>query len=425
MNYMIALLLLLFLVFFKNVCDGYSYNYFITSGNLGALPNDEQPIAKIKIHKAFIDLHHLASVKMDLVLLGLKARVPFGLGEARIDVDMAHSYGPGYISTIRGWVALTRERLAGRLQCYTEKLDALRRWREMFFWVDDALVPWDFAFYTQGSLPRDERPPPGSYRAESEDGEVDSGLKRYTRGAPPSRGRRRARQCGVRHVLADYSATCGVACCHRPHPRQVKALRDCSDQLMEEFDLVTALARRLLLVAQLRASCALQRLNVVFSRSYATNLDRGKEMALLVRVEQDACEILRITRLSCHWAVKYMEGGKEQHLAGLGEFLPKEWTGLLEKQEEKSPLGSCEVCIGVVSGKRLRSCMKRRLLDSACRTGQGYISGVVSDIPVPDGVPVSVATVSPKDSELLGKLEEAGDATYQVGSSERSRCHSI
>ncbi|GKB15267.1 hypothetical protein Tco_0849190 [Tanacetum coccineum] len=44
--------------------------------------------------------------------------------------------------------------------------DALRRWREMFFWVDDALVPWDFAFYTQGSLPRDERPPPGSYSME-------------------------------------------------------------------------------------------------------------------------------------------------------------------------------------------------------------------------------------------------------------------
>ncbi|GJY58900.1 hypothetical protein Tco_0458792 [Tanacetum coccineum] len=51
-------------------------------------------------------------------------------------------------------------------KCYTEKLDALRRWREMFFWVDDALVPWDFAFYTQGSLPRDERPPPGSYSME-------------------------------------------------------------------------------------------------------------------------------------------------------------------------------------------------------------------------------------------------------------------
>ncbi|GJT08280.1 hypothetical protein Tco_0842742 [Tanacetum coccineum] len=54
----------------------------------------------------------------------------------------------------------------GKVGCYTEKLDALRRWREMFFWVDDALVPWDFAFYTQGSLPRDERPPPGSYSME-------------------------------------------------------------------------------------------------------------------------------------------------------------------------------------------------------------------------------------------------------------------
>ncbi|GJT28933.1 hypothetical protein Tco_0909208 [Tanacetum coccineum] len=40
-------------------------------------------------------------------------------------------------------------------------------------------------------------------------------------------------------------------------------------------------------------------------------------------------------------------------------------------------------------------------------------------------VPVSVATVLPKDSELLGKLEEAGDAAYQVGRSEQSRCHSI
>ncbi|GKA60170.1 hypothetical protein Tco_0759577, partial [Tanacetum coccineum] len=46
-------------------------------------------------------------------------------------------------------------------------------------------------------------------------------------------------------------------------------------------------------------------------------------------------------------------------------------------------------------------------------------------IPHSDGVAVSVATMSPKDSELLGKLEEAGDAAYQVGSLEQSRCHSI
>ncbi|GJS12600.1 hypothetical protein Tco_0407072 [Tanacetum coccineum] len=54
-----------------------------------------------------------------------------------------------HTSWSNGWVSFSKR--AGRLQCYTEKLDALRRWREMFFWVDDALVPWDFAFYTPGS----------------------------------------------------------------------------------------------------------------------------------------------------------------------------------------------------------------------------------------------------------------------------------
>ncbi|GKD25849.1 hypothetical protein Tco_1232063, partial [Tanacetum coccineum] len=58
--------------------------------------------------------------------------------------------------------------------------------------------------------------------------------------------------------------------------------------------------------------------------------------------------------------------------------------------------------------------------------GKAILCGVgAAHIPRSDGVPVSVATVSPKDSELLGKLEEAGDAAYQVGRSERSRCHSI
>ncbi|GJY88826.1 hypothetical protein Tco_0503454 [Tanacetum coccineum] len=69
-----------------------------------------------------------------------------------------------HTSWSNGWVSFSKR--AGRLQCYTKKLDALRRWREMFFWLDDAFVPWDFAFYTQGSLPRDERPPPGSYSVE-------------------------------------------------------------------------------------------------------------------------------------------------------------------------------------------------------------------------------------------------------------------
>ncbi|GJS91442.1 hypothetical protein Tco_0774078 [Tanacetum coccineum] len=58
--------------------------------------------------------------------------------------------------------------------------------------------------------------------------------------------------------------------------------------------------------------------------------------------------------------------------------------------------------------------------------GKAILCGVgAAHIPGSDGVPVSVATVLPKDSELLGKLEEAGDAAYQVGRSEQSRCHSI
>ncbi|GJT62509.1 hypothetical protein Tco_1006042 [Tanacetum coccineum] len=58
--------------------------------------------------------------------------------------------------------------------------------------------------------------------------------------------------------------------------------------------------------------------------------------------------------------------------------------------------------------------------------GKAILCGVgAAHIPRSDGVPVSVATVSPKDSELLGKLEEAGDAAYQVGSSGARRCHSL
>ncbi|GJZ87789.1 hypothetical protein Tco_0659399 [Tanacetum coccineum] len=45
-----------------------------------------------------------------------------------------------HTSWSNGWVSFSKR--AGHLQCYTEKLDALRRWREMFFWVDDALFPY-------------------------------------------------------------------------------------------------------------------------------------------------------------------------------------------------------------------------------------------------------------------------------------------
>ncbi|GJT65821.1 hypothetical protein Tco_1017301 [Tanacetum coccineum] len=396
----------------------------------------------------------------------------------------------------------------GKVGCYTEKLDALRRWREMFFWVDDALVPWDFAFYTQGSLPRDERPPPGSYSMEdaelinenripinayseaflchmgisrnyfqrpeevptfigddgqemdlfsvvhlskpklvtegvrplrdgeepllestagrtmelvleqpefdstdvlaptplrsvpgaavepprpdatsvgsSEDAdvaEVDSGLKRKRAtgdvGAGPSKR--------VRHVslglststeeeTPDASPTLAAKEATETPPPNVEAKSDSSapvthaaqsppqtgpkafegmpvDQLMEEFDMVTA--QQATLVAQLRARFSNERSQSIqkdeeilllktqlagaqaeaeSSRSYAQNLAEEK-MALLVKVEQERADAAEY-KASCHWAVKYLEGGKNNHFAGLDEFRQRV-EGLLEKQEEK------------------------------------------------------------------------------------------
>jgi hypothetical protein len=60
-----------------------------------------------------------------------------------------------------GWVSFAKR--AGKLQCYAEKVDSLRYWREYFFWVDDVVFPSPFEFYTQNTLPRDGRPAPGSY----------------------------------------------------------------------------------------------------------------------------------------------------------------------------------------------------------------------------------------------------------------------
>lgn len=36
-----------------------------------------------------------------------------------------------------GWVSFVKRQ--GALQCYTEKVDALKNWREYFFWVDDVV----------------------------------------------------------------------------------------------------------------------------------------------------------------------------------------------------------------------------------------------------------------------------------------------
>ena len=63
-----------------------------------------------------------------------------------------------------GWVSFSKR--PWHLQCYTDKVDALRNWRERFFSVFDKVFPWLFEFYAQGTLPKDERPGPGTYNME-------------------------------------------------------------------------------------------------------------------------------------------------------------------------------------------------------------------------------------------------------------------
>ncbi|GJS04771.1 hypothetical protein Tco_0321279, partial [Tanacetum coccineum] len=112
------------------------------------------------------------------------------------------------------------------------------------------------------------------------------------------------------------------------------------DQLMEEFDMVTA--QQAALVAQLRARFSSERSQSVqkdeeilllrtqlveaqaeaeSSRSYAHNLVEEK-MALLVKVEQERANSADY-KASCHWAVKYLEGGKNNHFAGLDDTITK------------------------------------------------------------------------------------------------------
>nr|GFA68991.1 transposase (putative), gypsy type [Tanacetum cinerariifolium] len=58
--------------------------------------------------------------------------------------------------------------------------------------------------------------------------------------------------------------------------------------------------------------------------------------------------------------------------------------------------------------------------------GKAILCGVgAAHLPRSDGVPVSVATMSLRDSDLLEKLKEARNAAYQVDSSKRGHSHSV
>ncbi|GJT00192.1 hypothetical protein Tco_0821361 [Tanacetum coccineum] len=221
----------------------------------------------------------------------------------------------------------------GRLQCYTKKLDALRRWREMFFWVDDALVPWDFAFYTQGSLSRDERPPPGSYRRingtrAGANGDVDLWVETQG-GATGDDGAGGHRQRVVRSLSIGSMhcrGTSGFLCAGGEHATPVppqtgpKAFEGMPvDQLMEEFDMVTAWQ-------DARVAHSESKAEAESSRSYAQNLDLRKN-DLLVNVEQGvARDVLSQGKLSMGCCFATRVGG----------------GGLLEKQEEKVEQSSIE-----------------------------------------------------------------------------------
>ncbi|GJW36278.1 hypothetical protein Tco_0059198 [Tanacetum coccineum] len=112
------------------------------------------------------------------------------------------------------------------------------------------------------------------------------------------------------------------------------------------------------------------------SRSYAQNLAEEK-IALLVKVEQERVDAAEY-KASCHWAVKYLEGGKNNHFAGLDDF--------------RTPSG------GAVWRRRRRSYAKLRVRQSL---------GNVVSVPWLDGKAVSGGGTARKkaaDSLLAGSV---------------------
>ncbi|GJX10545.1 hypothetical protein Tco_0200404 [Tanacetum coccineum] len=194
------------------------------------------------------------------------------------------------------------------------------------------------------------------------------------------------------------------------------------------------------------------------SRSYAQNLAEEK-MALLVKVEQERADVAQY-KASCHWAVKYLEGaelyltggtstlwgcvnvcmarGKAESRSGGGTYergLPHRcdngrgypWLGMFRGAEGrldyflKPDVAQLQVPIFAsprdilnpfalekeVPLKESLEAHAIRLAKKKGVKGKAILCGVgAAHLPRSDGVPVSVATVSPKDSELLGKLEE-------------------
>ncbi|GKA22350.1 hypothetical protein Tco_0708312 [Tanacetum coccineum] len=434
----------------------------------------------------------------------------------------------------------------------------------MFFWVDDALFPWDFAFYTQGSLPRDDViHTQGSFSME------DAELINENR-------------IPIQHIL-------GCLLCHDGHSRNyfqasegkmdlfsvvhlskpklvtegVRPLRDGEEPLLEStagrtMELVLEQpeveSTDVLAPTPLRsvpgATVEPPRLDATsvgssedadvagaeseagevdsgLKRKEGTNVeatsdsstpvthavqsppqtspltaddisrrDRGtgpkafegvftsgslmSELICWQYAQDDLAESSTVLCLeACEEKGTVCQGGKNYHFAGLDDVSPesgglfgeaegRSYANLVLSMYEGFTLPCWYVLLGCAGGSGWEELHDEKSADSACRigltlarhategavaqpadyfssergaTGRGprhklakkkgvkgkaILCGVgAAHIPRSDGVPVSVATVSPKDRELLGKLKEAGDAAYQVAVSEQSRCHSI
>ncbi|GJU49631.1 hypothetical protein Tco_1219186 [Tanacetum coccineum] len=181
--------------------------------------------------------------------------------------------------------------------------------------------------------------------AESEAGEVNSGLfgststEEETPDAPPTLAAKEVTETPPPNVEATRDSSAPVTHAVQSPPQTSPKVFEGMpvDQLMEEFDMVTA--QQAALVAQLRARFSRERSQTVqkdeeilllktqladaqaeaeSSRSYAQKLAEEK-MALLVKVEQERANSADY-KASCHWAVKYLEGGKNNHFSGLDEF---------------------------------------------------------------------------------------------------------
>ncbi|GJY06807.1 hypothetical protein Tco_0373861 [Tanacetum coccineum] len=290
----------------------------------------------------------------------------------------------------RGWDKISHTAKTGLLQCYTEKLDALRRWREMFFWVDDAMFPWDFAFYTQESLPRDERPPPGSYRGVP----VKDVRETHLIGNDNC-----ARTGGTMEIIERLESRCwaklGIWClkCKRGAPVINGASEMACQRAYGKFELDMTLA----------------------NSSVSPRADKAGAGGSADEARSAQCAIVE-QHSSRSYATEAMPRKKWWHCLLFN--MCKRVEGLLEKQEEKLRKLSIEYDEELYPHMlKNKSAVLWEMFVKVCigtlDVNQDY--PIARTIPHSDGVyQFSVATEAPKDIEHLGKLEEAGDARTKL-----------